>query len=461
MNLSMKKIIEKISNVGISYFAFCILILSITSIVNGQGKLTDEDLQDYLPVDANQSTIDEISELSSSVCEVRSNLSESHYTIFDPVTDQPVRTVVFSEPDRFFCSAVIINDNTFLTAAHCYQGTVEQYLQRGKIRLPGVKYKIEGRKITWNFNSKCFVSNPPKDTDCSSTEVKAHLEERLNKVSLKCRNSNNEEFNYYAPAEKGWPSPRFSGNRPDFDVSVSRIEGKFDSSLARSKFMVEYHDILKSVINNGHSCKTMGHGPVEFSQTDHAKIRPQFKILHTPVTYLNPYRLASIEGDYLRPGDSGGGLFCKGLDQKYYLVGINSRIYYATKEINVFSLNSFNSDWINQILRNPNLVHEGARSTESPVIYHNQALEYEKIVIKKTMKNLNHCIKNVNPKFDGGFKVEMKKELKVLNKQHKFVEKLHNNKNETAVFKRSKNKELLHDADELFDYCQQFESLEI
>lgn len=433
------------------------VILALSISVNAQ--LQDSDLQDYLDVDTGSGNSVLIDAVASSVCQLRASKHETVLSIIDPRDEMNgnsrfIDKIVESEEDRFYCSAIVINDNTFLTASHCNQANIERTIRFGKMEFHGAKYtKDSSGKIYFERNLECEKKSNQQKLECKPLLVKVRMDTRLNDVYLTCHPGKSNEVRIKAPSTRGWPNPRFSASRGNYDTTVWRTAANIDTSVPRAPFLTQEDDIAYSFTKFGKSCKTIGFGPMEVGDPN---AKPTFKILHTPITGFNKDLVASTFGDYLRPGDSGGGLFCLGKDKKYNLVGINSRIYYYQSGVNVFSLNSFNGEWINYILNDESvpLEHEGPFYSGSPLIFHKVALKYELSHMKSRLTVLEKCVKSVRGKNDNlGYGPELRKNLKLMKNESKKVAKIFKRKKEIDVVVRSHLFVLFDKLEKSIDAC--------
>lgn len=446
------------------YMKFYSIVLLALTLINfsSYAQIKDEEIMGYGEdtfFDDSDTLREKITEIASSVCQLRASKSESIFRFIDPrdksdgnarFIDQEIET----ELDRFYCSAVVINDNTFITASHCNQVNIERTIKFGGLELPGAKYEksADGKSYKLIRNKDCESGKNKNPKECKVLLAKVRYEQRLNDVYLTCFPGEKNEIRVKAPANRGWPNPRFSAARANYDTTVWRTIEKISPSVKRAPIMVEEKDLHYSFLKYGRSCKTLGYGPVEVGNKD---APPTFKILHTPVSSFNKEAVSTAMADYLRPGDSGGGFFCLGKDEKYYLAGINSRSY-IYEGVSVFSLNSFNGDWIKYVLNDPNvpLEHEGSVYVGSPVIYHKAVVKFEIKNLEGRIALLNQCVKDIKKSGDKlGFGREIKSNYKLIKKKFDQIVKKFNSKKDEDVFIRSLVFEHYDKVEKVLDHC--------
>lgn len=81
-------------------------------------------------------------------------------TTYTPIDDQnkPTGEPAFKHRsgEEFFCTASVIDNDRFLTAAHCFQGNNEQRRQKGTMPFPQlVSVKDEAGRLHWEMPKGC------------------------------------------------------------------------------------------------------------------------------------------------------------------------------------------------------------------------------------------------------------------------------------------------------------------
>ncbi len=310
-----------------------------------------------------------------------------------------------------YCSGSVIGPKTILSAAHCYQGTINQDIKVETIAIMKRVKKVVDGKETLVRMPYC-VSNPywSQDPRCVVGKLRAEITTTYDDVYAECFNDKLDVETVDLNINKGWPNSLMANlnSRRRFDFAILHTDQIISNTTSLSYSTDK--DLLNSTIdraNFGLSCKIYGFGP----STPEEEMGP-LKEMQTTLSRSHRTQAVSFK-DVTNNGDSGGPILCP-INGKDQIVGVVSR---SLGNTDVFTLLAENSIWLEKTLGLSEFVRKNKNDFDEI------ALSYEIDTIKREMDITQSCLKknknNINSpssrftmrQFKNGIK-EVKKLLK-------------------------------------------------
>ncbi len=360
-----------------------------------------------------------------------------------------------------YCSGSVIGPKVILTAAHCYQGTINQNTQVKIIPIMRqVKKIIDGKEVVAPIE---FCKNNPywhTHSQCVAGKVRAIYETSYEDVQAHCFDKKGDFFITPLKEKKGWPNPMFSNtySKKRFDMAILHSE-KDLSHISPISYTDNEND-LKNLVSDynyrGIECKAYGFGP-------RIKGHPMgdMKEMIIPVERYKNFVISSSE-KVVQGGDSGGPLICPLSNGKTKLVGVVSRGIEDLRENikpefsishDVFATIAQNKGWVQIALNQNNNAH--LRKDD----FHDVALEYELKFIHNEIKEVKSCFKKnkhrLNSQTSPYTQKEVKKAIKTTEKKHKEITKLY--KKQRSVFNRAFLRDVYRATTDLRLMCHQID----
>lgn len=339
----------------------------------------------------------------------------SNEEVFKPYTYK------INEDDRpyNYCSASLIDENHILTAAHCFQGNIEQTVSIDK-RPIRVRKKIinEDGKEEFVVPKRCTRPDWTRDKTCIANVIKRISKTNLGNVSAHCFTKDGKFKEIKLEKHNGWPNSMFSAKftKTRFDLALWKTKEKV-KDIKPIQIVLDQKKAVSIVEKNGLQCVTLGFGPkIERirRKTKEGKIieekkiisRDQYKHINVHIDFINEIKIISnieyskfgswdtqinsipldqngqkVDRDFSRTeqGDSGGPLLCPD-DKTGELVQIGL-VSGDTSLKNAPFRDSFQSDrytsvpynkfWINHIKQTPKLEKRSKNQ------FHEVAIDYE------------------------------------------------------------------------------------
>jgi hypothetical protein len=394
----------------------------------------------------------DVEPVKKSVCKLVADELESRYEILHPVTLQPLgASFTEKEQNVFYCSATVVGPQTVFTAAHCYQGIIEQHLQKGRAQLPKMqKVTNPNGTVRYEIIPGCDLPGWREKPDCLGAIGPVRLETVMNgDVKVVCPGDETGEEIRTLPLKQGWPNPRFNKKFPRYDITIWKTAEPFTKTPALS-FVTNYAEVSSWVQQSFDRCVTFGYGPVP------QDAQPKLKSLYTPVDTLSEEFITSLGFDHVVSGDSGGSFVCADFAGKPHLVGITSYTQWLSDpnfgingEMSGFSSLSFNKPWIDLIAKT-NFPHEGREGTNT---YHTVALQYENQHIWDYMNQSQNCLNQKRNLIDRDQLKQFQSFLNGLRRDHQTWMNAYRH-GEIAGLVRAKLKEVFLKNDALLTECR-------
>jgi len=315
-----------------------------------------------------------------------------------PIPGREIETIKLDEKGPYtYCSASLVNDNHILTAAHCFQGSIDQNIEVYTIP---IRVKVKRR-----INGEIKLIIPPYCNDpywkekraCIARYERAVVRMNLGTVSAHCYDKNGKFQKSAVEVKNGWPHPMYArANTKDrFDAAVLKVKTSF-KNIKPFKTQLDPKKMIRILDYNGKNCKAYGFGKNPDGSSG---------ILRTLNIFIDDYSDVKIGSnrifDSIAPGDSGGPLICPDLNQNEVHIGIVSHDIlrqgaFLAPDIHqdVFTSLAYNQEWIKKVLKLPKV----KKRTEED--FHKVAAEYEVNYYKNEIKNGYDCLKRNKHKFN-------------------------------------------------------------
>ncbi len=323
-------------------------------------------------------------------------------------------TEVFDHADRkFYCSASLIDPTHVLSAAHCYQGTLEgspEYTTKAVPKLPrSAQCQLPG----WEDDTRCVASVEYYRIDIKMDHVDVECGVDASGVALETHRT---DWN------QGFPNPRMNANRVPYDVSVLEVDQKFEK-IQPLPIQLDSEETMPAVLQNDGDCQAYGYG---LDNSHNAGILHGIELPLSLFDSHEEWLVAKDREQGTQHGDSGGALFCKDRQGVSKIFGVVSMGGDHDGVLNsAFSVTGYNALWIKRVLAlDPSFRHSHANLNES---WHQIAVLYEFDETNRLLNQIDTCI-HKRTDFDRKFRRGLKHDLRVLRKARKTKEKQYEKK---------------------------------
>ncbi|MDA8793640.1 trypsin-like serine protease [Bacteriovoracaceae bacterium] len=410
-----------------------------------------------------------------SVCKLVAGAYKKFNTPIDRNNRQIGKTFIEEQKDVVFCSGTLLSNNYILTAAHCYQGNLEQFIRRESVLVPKEIEKIvNGRTIRVRPNG-CNGSDWVRYAECIKAKLRLQVKVKLENVRAECTSADSQNglISILLDKKDGFPHPfyfhqkvhsksdrefgsmmayelRMRKNANDYDIALwktteaARLSAFLPIKKSYQKKIDLNPDVIMTTNPNLIMCRSYGFGINQVIKPPTSQFRK-----HTMSLFDSRENIVLTKGDVLRHGDSGGPLICmnsQGVDE---IVGVNSRVLTqgGRSLYNEFSTTFYNSDWLS-------FVQQKGRSHTTPEHWHEMVLPFEYKKVSEMISQMKSCRKEKKKEASReGFRL-LNASYNGLMKQYKKVKKIYRKKSEKNVFIRADLKRLRKELRDFLLNCQ-------
>ncbi|MBC7398135.1 MAG: trypsin-like serine protease [Bdellovibrionales bacterium] len=227
-----------------------------------------------------------------------------------------------TEAESFYCSATLFRDDAVMTAAHCFQGTIEYVPRLGKTP--------DGKLV--------------------------RVDLKMDHVEIRCPGDDGQIETHITTVADGWPHPRFGKKAESavFDVAVLKTKEKWKTKPM--PVLLEDNSV-RDLLTANQSCRTFGYG-----QDNEQKVGILHGLQIKSDIYWSPGTVAFAGVQGVDHGDSGGALVCQDRQGHSYLSGVTSRMHDEDPNTpsygSYFVATDFNAGWVDFALTHEKLDHE-------------------------------------------------------------------------------------------------------
>ncbi len=312
---------------------------------------------------------------------------------------------VFDHIDRrFYCSASLIDPTHVLSAAHCYQGTLEGSPDYTSKPIPKEPRTPQCQLPGWEDDLRCVarVEYYRIDIKMDHVDVECGVD-----ATGKALETHRTDWNM------GYPNPRMNAKRVPYDVSVLQVDAKFEK-VQPLPILLDAEETMPSILQNDGDCQAYGYG------LDNAHNAGVLHGIELPLSLFDSHEEWLVAKDThqgTQHGDSGGPLFCKDRQGMSKIFGVVSMGGDHGGVLNsAFSVTGYNALWIKRVLAlDPSFRHSHANLNDS---WHQIAVQYEFDELDRLLNQIDSCIHR-RTDFDRKFRRGLKHDYRVLSKARK------------------------------------------